>query len=210
MSKYIRPFLAITLLFLATPRANAASLLDLSFVGIGTFARPSISNASGSTSTSGRLGIGFGALAGFPMGKALGLEVGALYLPHKYSTNSFGFVGTETNTSLTSLTFPVLVRITAIPLISFGAGPYMAFAMGDIASQTGTTAETTSTYSVSNMGTTDFGVMASAALELPIAIAARVLFDLRYQIGLSNVSQSTTFSFKYNNLFLMGGVKIAI
>lgn len=136
------------------------------------------------------------------LGKLLSLETGGLMVNRKYSmgTQSFAF---------TRLQVPAVIRVTALPIISFGAGPYAEFSMGDVAFENSTTNQKLNlSYESLNFDSTDFGLVACIGADIPMAPLMKLTFDLRYNLGLKDYDNSASVSRKFGGLQFLAGVKL--
>ena len=211
-----------SIIFLASTEAHAFSI---SVVGAFNDSNPStgaISGFSGGATGAGASATGFGggALFGFGGAGPIGFELGALYLPRNGTeAGSDGNNGTYTATiKSTVLEIPALLRFHLGHMFSVGAGAYYALGMGTTtmtmtdAGQSGTAAASTGS---------DFGLLASAAVTIPLAPTLGIVIDGRYTMGLkaANYPLSTlggilaggnppTMSAKYSDIQVLAGVKI--
>ena len=208
----VRLLSVFTLVMLSQP----LKAFDVAALGVVGVAMPSYTiGASTTVTTVPKLGFGFGAIAGvyspFP---GFTIETGILMTPHKFTldstTTSPGtYLATDTLT-MNFLTVPILLRFDLLPVLSFGAGGYLGFASGTITRTTGST-DSPESYDQNNLNKSDFGLMASASVGLPVFPMVKILFDLRYLHGLANLSKLTDKSTAtMKDLQLWAGLKLAI
>lgn len=180
--------------------AAAAKTLDVSVVGTVNLENSRVSSSLGSIDSPGRLGLGFGALVGLPLHRHLALQPGLLLINRKNSVGSESF-------SFTRVQIPVLARVTALPIVSFGVGPYIEFPMGDIGyERNGAKADLT--YESQGFDSTDFGLVASVGADIGLAPLIDLTFDLRYCLGLKDYDTLAADSRKWGGLLLLAGIKI--
>ncbi|MBC7690319.1 MAG: outer membrane beta-barrel protein [Methylotenera sp.] len=184
--------LVLALTGLVTNSAPAHAFAKLAVVGDFNF--PKLSNNSGSSS--GDLGVGAGALLEFDTSMITAFEIGALYHPRKFSAGGFS------NTSKYILV-PVQFRVHIVPMVVVGAGGYFAKGIGSSASLSfgGVTAN-------GSGGTpdNDYGLMASAGLDLPLAPLFSLVLEGRYLLGLKDVGNST----HWRDTQVLAGVRFGI
>lgn len=184
--------------------AFSAQAFDLSVVGVANFESARYSNLVGSVDTSGKMGLGFGGLLDFDIGRTMAFETGALLVNRKYSIGA-------TTTSFSRIQLPAMIRITALPIIHFGAGAYLEFSMGDIGIESSTTnTKVNVSYEAANFDSTDFGVVASVGADIPVAPLMSVTVDLRYNLGLKDYDNSIAITRKFSGLQVLGGLKLSL
>ena len=193
-------------LFVTAVFVSQANAVDVAVVGTGNMESPKIEASGANQATSSKVGLGFGALIGFDMGKILTLETGALLINRKYSDTA----GVLT-TSFGRVQIPLLIKFTSLPIVSFGAGPYLELAMGDIGREnTVTTAKTSTTYDATGFDSMDIGIAASACADIPLAPLMSLVLELRYNMGLMDLDRSPTDSFKFGGLQGLAGVRFSL
>jgi hypothetical protein len=199
----IRLFILASAFFMTVPSAKADFIKVGAMVGA-TDTSANISTSTSSTSTSSKFGLGLGAMVEFPLMPLLRLEVDALLV-----TQSYTALGTDTTHKY--LQVPVLLRLTALPIINVGVGAFYAAGLGSISTTpSGSTVSVDRDYSVAGLKKSDFGIMASVAADWSVAPLIALFADIRYQIGLMNLVEvpgATDSSFKFNVLSLYAGVK---
>lgn len=192
--------LALVFLFLAFN----AQAFDLSIVGTANFESSRVSNLVGSVDASGKMGLGFGGLLDFEVGQTMVFETGALLINRKYQIGNI-------HSSFSRIQLPAMIRITALPIIHFGAGAYMEFSMGDVGVENATTGiKASSSYEFLNYDSTDFGVVASVGADIPVAPLMSMTVDLRYNLGLKDYDNSVAVTRKFSGLQILGGLKLSL
>ena len=176
--------------FAALPTANAA--------GIGVYG---VAGLSGTASTppptyGGKFNAGFGAFVRGDMIPGLDLEIGATLLKRTYNLNDLATFDYQT------LELPIMLRVTAIPILTVGGGIYGAFKLG---SQTTDPAVAAVAPTVKGF---DFGLVGALGVEFPFGPAG-VFAELRYLFGLTNMDDGGG-SFQTRNMQGIAGVRIGI
>jgi hypothetical protein len=183
---------------------SSAEAFDLGVVGAANMTMPTFGNSSVTYNTSGQVTLGFGALVGFDILKAFQLEGAVLYIPRSYNN------GLQT-TTFTMLEIPVVFRFTALKFINFGAGVYYATGLGNYNIQVNTVSSSTAAdYTATGINRTDFGVLASVGLNIPLLPELKLLADLRYYLGLQNLYVNPSAgTFNLRDLQLLAGIKFS-
>jgi hypothetical protein len=197
--------LGITRLVAAAPMFSVSGAVGLNF------ANPSISNSVSTSSPTTNATFGGGALADVNFYGDFQAEIGLFYLPYSYSISVTGG-STSTQTTYKFIHLPFLVRWSPIPILSVGAGGYFGFGTGTIDSQVnlgnGTSTSTSSvTYQQQNFNTTDFGLIFSAAGDLPLGPIVSLFVDARYQLGLTDLNNDVNATFKMSAFMILAGVR---
>lgn len=191
------------ILIIATLTAGAQAL-DLSVVGTMNFESSKINVSGISANAPGTTGLGYGALVQFEMGETIALETGALIINRKYTFGPDFY-------AFSRLQIPAVIRFTGLPLVSFGAGPYVEFAMGDMSVETGAFKRSIP-YSGRNFDTTNFGVIASVAADIQVAPLISVLADLRYNLSFTDYDNNTVppMDRKFGGFQFLAGLKLSL
>jgi hypothetical protein len=176
------------------------------------FANPTVSTGTGTNSTTTNATFGGGIIADLSFYEDFQIEAGALYLPYSYS-NSIITGTTSTQYTYKFFHFPVLVRWSPLPILSIGAGGYLGFGTGTIDSQVNlgngtSTTPLSSSYSTANFNSTDFGLVFSVAGDLPIGPLVSLFVDARYQLGLVDLNNDLTATFKMNAFMVLVGARL--
>jgi hypothetical protein len=183
---------------------SQASAFDLAAVGVLNFTGNSITPDPGAGS-SGKLGIGFGALAELEWLPMTSIQLGLLYLTRKSEAG----VGNEI--SVKGLQIPLMVRISPIDFVSVGGGAFYTIGMGDVtAKNTVTNAEASSSFETAGISKSDVGLVLGAALKFPLAPTLSLLADARYLLGLKDVSTSAALETKTHDFQVLLGLNFGI
>lgn len=194
--------LALGMVFLTSTSARAFDLQPV--VGLNLFSPKHAVNDVASTTYSGKVGVGFGGFINFSLLPGFEVQTGAMYLKNPYSIAS----APPLDVSYSVLHVPVMVRFTALPIVSIGAGPYFNFLMGNVSvtnTVTGTTTEFTT--AALNRSSNDMGIVVGAAADLPLAPMLKLVADVRYYFGLKDQDDSVVDSFKSGGIMFLAGVK---
>jgi hypothetical protein len=103
---------------------------------------------------------------------------------------------------------PALVRFTALPILSFGVGPYYAKFSDKVTISDSTSALTPNgehTFASQGQSTSDYGLRADARAALTIAPLTNFLIDVYYDWGLKDLDTSSV-SKKTRNYGVLAGV----
>lgn len=192
--RFIALALALSSLSLA-PKALAAGIGVYGIAGVtGSSATPPANPLP--PSYSGRWNAGFGAFVRGDMVPGLDLEIGASVLKRTYALNDLGTMDFQT------LEIPVMLRLTALPIFTAGAGLYGAFKLGN----------QNNAAAIAGIAPTlkgfDFGLVAAAGVEFPFGPAG-VFAELRYLFGLADLDDGAN-SLQTRNLQGVAGVRIGI
>jgi len=184
--------------------SNAHALIGVAPVGIANFDSSTSSVSGVGVTLDGKVGLGLGGLVTVPFGPLLSLETGLLLFSRKH-TSAF------TTSSHGRLQIPAMLKITSLPIVSFGAGPYLEMAIGDVGLKNEITGlESTVTYEALNRDSTDYGIAAAISADVALAPLIALLFDVRYQIGLKNLSRTASTEFKFRGFQVLAGVKFSL
>lgn len=197
MQTTTRRFIALTAvlagLVAQAPEGHAA--------GIGVYG---LGNVTGSSSTpppagallTGNFNFGFGAFVRGDLVPGLDLEIGADVIQRTYGVNGIG------DFNFKALEIPVMVRLTAIPVLTAGAGLYGAFKLGD------TVQNPNPLVGAPTLKGFDFGLIAALGVEFPLGPAG-LFAELRYLFGLSDIDDGAN-SLQTRNIQGVAGVRIGI
>ena len=194
MSKtFIKSLVAGLGLVMVSQAANA-DVFSVSAVGALDMSKVNYDPAVAGVTSGYGTSYGFGALARmmvFPMFQG---EVGAIYLNRKNSS-TVTILGTpfSMDTSQKEIQIPVLLRFTALPMFSIGAGGFYSVAMGDPSvSISDPTLQAAVNATASSAVKGNYGLAGSIAFNMPILPTVSVLVDGRYLYGLKNLAASTS------------------
>jgi hypothetical protein len=193
--------------FLALLLSLPAAALDLAIVGGVNKSATAISPDDPAVQTSGGTGIGFGLLASTDLVMPFSIQAGVLRVSRK---NTLKAAGLDNTTTTNFYEIPVVARISLLDMFSAGAGLYYGFASGDVnVKNNPTNAEANVTYEGASLKKSDLGLVASAAIKIPMMPKIGFLTDVRYLFGLSNLRDaSDTRTVKTRDLEVLAGVSI--
>ncbi len=185
-----------------TPAISVAT--DLSLVGGSDIGMPTMKINGASVPGKTNPTFGGGALLDFRLNMALGLQLGALYMPRS-SINTSNTP--NVTTTVDTLQVPVLLRIRLLPAVSLGAGAYYAFGIGNVTTTINGNSSTQS-YAKANMTTSDYGLVGSLAVNLPLSQRVAFLVDARYLYGLQNNSTTSNIKLNWADVQVLAGLMI--
>lgn len=194
--------LSILLMSLLSAPAQA---FDLSVLGGLNFYNPSETGAI-AIDTSSKAGLTYGAYLGWMNTPGTTLEIGLLKVKRKYGFKSGT---TDLSSSGSAIEIPLMLRLTMIPMLSFGGGVYYAHV-----SQTETIDGRILGVAVntkrenSDFRQDDFGLRLSARFEMPLAPLVKLLLEGNYVHGLRDLTVSNTTERKNRELQLLTGVQL--
>lgn len=191
---------------LLTPKASLAKIgvFGLGGLGISSISTTKIDpTASDLTISSGNSFYGgVGAELGiFPM---FNVELDVLFLSHKATLVSSLAPTSSTTLTTNSMQIPIIIKFQPIDYIGIGIGGYYDMYQGSVSTEVnngGTVTTSTDTYEASNLSKSDFGIVTQLDLRFPIGLFF-IGADFRYNIGLSNLSTSTSYELKASQIQL--------
>jgi len=192
----------LAVLILSTVSIGSASALELSALGGLTMGGPNVSG--GAITYSNGTGITYGALLGFNMMPGFGFETGVLSIGKKFkSTNA----GVESENTMRAWEVPLLLRFTALPVLSFGAGAYYQLSDKTVKSKAVATGVET-VYNVSDLSKKrqDIGLKANARAAFPMAPTLKIILDASYKMGLGDRDTNAAVTDKNSEIDLLAGV----
>lgn len=155
-------------------------------------------NTTNPFTSKGRLG--FGAFLRGDANYTANLEAGVNYTPRTYG------VGTANGTiTLPTLEVPLMLRITALPILSFGIGGYYAYKIGDATAE----GAIPLVYSPLNFNSHDFGLVGAVGVQFPLGLLA-LLGEFRYMFGLSDLDPDPIGELKTRHFQFLAGVLFKI
>jgi hypothetical protein len=178
---------------------TSAFAFSLSLVGGAVFDKPTV--GSGTPTYSMKMGFAGGVLGEYMFSPMVGLEAGALYMQRKALDDL-----TQVTVLSKYLEFPFLLRYWFSPMLSIGAGGYVATGMGDITETNAAGTSQTFTYDQELIIKSDYGLVGSLRFAYPISPATKIFLDGRYTLGLQDVSRVIGASLKYNDIQALAGV----
>jgi hypothetical protein len=158
----------------------------------------------GGTGFVGGAFVQFGFLPGFTW------EVNALS-QGRHSKATTG--GNETITRVSYWTFPLIGRLWLGDFLSVGAGPYLGLVSGNVTSENRTASgSVTSSLPASsqNIGTTDFGLVASGQMKLGLAPTLSLLVDVRYVLGLTDFDKTAAATQRWRDVMILAGLSFGL
>jgi hypothetical protein len=190
-TKFLSYLMIAAAFFSLNAQASQGSSVSVSLVGVGDHSSLDISNVPSTATLSGvsltnisassnaKWGFGGGALLDAMFDPAVGLEFGALYITRKIeTTTTFTALGVNASSGGTTaahyVQIPILLRLAFSPYFSIGAGGYFAEGTG----------------SLSGSAKSDYGLIGSVGIHLPLGGSVAFLVDGRYNLGLKNVDNS--------------------
>lgn len=206
MKRMISLALACAFSFLAV--SNAHALVNVTAVGVGNYMGASASVLTSTMPITGKLTWGGGALFGFKLNPFLTLEAGGLFAPRKSSID-FSILDASlpsATKSYNAIQIPALLRVTAIPLLSFGAGMYYSVGMGSVTSEVTGSAPSTQTFAEARLKSSDYGLVGSVAFRLPLAPMFGFVVDGRFNYGLANLATDAGVSLKAREAQVLAGL----
>jgi hypothetical protein len=183
-----------------------AEAARLSLAGVANSSQPT----QPGTEYTGVAAYGAGILLEFRMVPFVGLELGGLYAPRKFSYSTVTPTVTKYTATATAYEFPALLRFHLGRTLSFGLGGYYAKAKGDIGLDSETNGVKSSqgvTFASQQQSDSDYGIATSLALTMRLAPLTHLLVDGRYLIGLKNNSLAAGGDRKYNDMELLAGLQ---
>lgn len=195
-------------LFTLSSAPARADLLALSAVGGLNFSDLSVSSLPTGESTSMGTNFGFGVLGAYGFFPGFAAELGVLDMPRSVNLNDSAGKSISSVTG-SYLEIPLLVRFTALPIISFGAGAYYAHTLGNPSVSVLGGSSVSANYP-SNYSQSDFGLEGSVAASYSIMPMISVFADLRGLLGLVNEDSSGATTQHYRNVEILAGVTLSI
>jgi hypothetical protein len=170
-------------------------------VGALNFSHP---DTDQSTSFSAQPAASGGLLVGTRLTPSFGFDVSFLYLQRTSQSTQAIAPGVDADTSLTSKEIQIapVARFWFNDYFSLGAGGYYGYGVGTIDAQLsssaipGGTLNQSVSYNDAHAQRIDGGLVASAALHLPISDSARLILDGRYTYGLVNLATDGSAKFR--------------
>ncbi len=175
-------------------------------------ASPNISPVASGVKYQGKDKVSGGILLEFPLIAGLSLETGGLLLG--YASKSIdSTINYDVETQWSMISIPVVARYSFLHFLSVGAGPYFSFAAGSKAKVKSVANGTTTTETepdLTSAAKSDFGILGSFGAHVGLTKSFGLFGDLRYLLGLKNMTDVAGVSAKYNHLLFMAGVTISI
>jgi hypothetical protein len=169
---------------------SSAQALELTLVGGYNYAAPTEKvTGTGDLQWTGDAATAYGAFLSTSFIVPLfDLESGLLFQNQKSERSINGNTLFETSKSIQ---LPILLRVNFDNFIGVGVGYYFNYGQGNIdTDMNGTT--TSLSYSDSNRKSLDSGLLFDLRVKYPLAPALAIVFDGRYQHGLTNLETGST------------------
>lgn len=137
-----------------------------------------------SVTSSARAGVSAGAFLGWYITPQFSLEANMLWAYQASSqTNSANQLTISTTVSKNVLEVPIFARYWFDPHFGIGVGPYGAFGLGNY-----TVNGVSESYANYTKNQSEFGVAGSVQARYPLGPEAKLLLDVRYLLGLTDLN----------------------
>lgn len=177
---------------------------------LGTWALPSYPAGASAAFQSG---FGGHVSAGYDFLDWVGVEIGAGFMQR-----NGGFSGTILGVAFNGsfgtshLFFPVQAAFTPIKYLKLLVGAYYSLGVGNVSTtitvpSLPSTTNTSSSYTGANMSASDIGLIGTVRGMYPILPMLSIVADVRYALGLLNVSTAAGTSSSYRNLEFLAGAQ---
>lgn len=146
-----------------------------------------------------KIAFSYGGLIATDFATLFTIETGALFMNRKVADalNSY---------RMSTFQIPLLLRVS-LPIVSFGAGAYYAFKLGDITQEDLLTGGETD---LEPAKSGDFGLMGNVRLSFPFAPTMAIVLDGRYSFGLTNQSETAGETAKTRDLAVFAGLNLSL
>ncbi|OFZ20655.1 MAG: hypothetical protein A2X94_04035 [Bdellovibrionales bacterium GWB1_55_8] len=182
----------------------SAHAFELGVLGGFNMSQPSLTASGTNNVLEGGNGISFGGYVGFTMVPLLfSVEPGVFLVGQKYTSPVLG-----QTYSYNAIQIPVIARFKALPFISPGLGLYYAMGMGDVSLEQAGQTTLTRTFDNLGLGSSAFGAVASLKAEFDLMPLISLVADARYNLALSNQSQSSAQTFRISGVQVFAGAQI--
>ena len=196
----------LTVLLAIQPLSSQAGI---TLLGGLNFASPSYTNAVSPITTTTNSAVSFGVLFDKSFTPLFAIESGLLYNNENVGATSTGFAG---SIKMKRLHIPLMLRMTALPFVSVGAGLYYENGTGDVTVDytLPTTTSLTQSYSAASLKKEDYGMDFDVRFKMPLTPGLGLVLDCRYQLGLMQRSTDTALgsSYKSKNITALAGVQL--
>lgn len=204
MKKHLLVSLAI--IGLTLPGMKSAEALELTVLGGLNLHSPSVDPETAGTENKSGTGAMFGALIGWGLFPGFGMESGALFAKRKMTIEG---TGTNLDVSYGTMEVPLMVRFTALPILSVGGG--VVYSRNNRKTkQEGTYANNTVNTEEDDIGLkkNEFGLRANARLGIPLVPLASLVVDVNYVLGLTDINLDPNTSTKTREIQILAGASI--
>lgn len=183
--------LALSLIALGSAPVHA-----LEVIGVGglNFHSPSVERTG--TSVDSATGIALGAYLGWGLFPGFGMETGVISTRRKMTLN---VSGVEQKSRYAAIEVPLMLRFTALPVLSFGGGIYHARNSRKINGDT----------EDANRKRGEFGTRLNARFTLPLAPLVGFVVEANYLLGLTDIDLDPNSSFKTREIQALVGVSVS-
>jgi hypothetical protein len=198
--------------FFVSKYSTAGLNPSLSIAGDVLFSGPYAQQNGINLSFSGRESLGGGLLMSFVINKSFGLEIGTLYLNQTFTEQNYdsNFGAVTATESSGILHFPVLLKFYPLRIFSIGLGAFYTLAISNwsitYTDSSGVSHTDNVSYAARNLGTSDFGAVISAGLNIPLSDLFSVFGDLRLTQSLTSMATQNTSNWQYRNFQILAGV----
>ena len=186
---------------------SQAHALSVSALGGLGWTNPSISTP-GVTNVSSKLGAGYGGAIEIGLVPFFSLEADVLDMKRKFQFDTAAVAGI--GESANYLQIPVMLRFSPLSLVSVGGGFYYANGLGNVSTSVGGVAGADQTFAQAGLKNSDFGMVLSGRLRLPIMPLVGIIVDARYLLGLTNVATDPTATIKYRDIQTLFGINFML
>jgi opacity protein-like surface antigen len=182
----------IVLTLAAFAAFGVANAQDMKF---GAKAGLNVSNLTGDSNTSSKIGYQVGAFAEFKISEKFAVQPEVVYsnLGTKYD-----FLGAEVTENLNYIVVPIMAKYFVMEALSLEVGPQAGFLMSAKAKADGDSVDVKDLYK-----SIDFGLNFGAGYD----VTKNINIGLRYSLGLANISDSSDADVKTSNFALAVGYK---
>ena len=184
--------IALLIAFVSLPsQAADRRRTNLKGLGLYNFTMPKSDNSATQDTLKAKGAIGGGVLAEFPLGRAVGLEIGGLCQPYKYAVENAA-INTNLTTEWRDIHLPLAFKFHTGSVLSFGLGGYYNFAIGKsktTGTLTGSAIDVES--DVSDDLKSDYGALGTIGFDLMLGRSMAFVLEGRYLWGLKKVAGQT-------------------
>jgi hypothetical protein len=195
---YFRGLFAVIVLGIIVA-SSAAQAFEISVVGGGDLAKPSIESGGTSVTGSSKAAFGGGFLVGFNLNFVTELEFGALYMGRHYTYPVASGTGED---SYSRYEIPVILRLNLLKYLTIGGGAYYSVPTGQSTytlTPSGSSGSSTTSNAADNFKN-DFGGVGSVSIKIPLNIATSLVLDGRYLYGLINTTKASAETIKTRDI----------
>ncbi|MGK5086364.1 outer membrane beta-barrel protein [Bdellovibrionota bacterium FG-2] len=154
-----------------------------------------------------------GAFFDYGLATGIGMEIGAFLANRKLTASTTLTINGVSQTfsgdmSYNTYQFPLLLRFTALPFLSFGAGGYYAMGTGNVTETVGgVPLPVPATFAEVGLKTSDYGLEGNARFRLPILPLFGLIVDARYLYGLADTSASPDVKLNTRDFQALAGIQ---